>query len=181
MNTALALPRQPQAAAAASAFSLSPATRAIIGFAATAMSLACLYALARLAAGVAPDHPNLRDAAIMLHVATVLPAIPLGGYLLLARKGTQSHKQLGKLWVILMVATAISAIFIGGLDYFSWIHIFVPITLHGAWKTIATARAGNIAAHKSHLVGMYLGALMIPGIAAFAMPGRLVNTLVFGG
>lgn len=180
MTATIALPAaaRPQAA---STFSLAPATRIMVGFAATAMSLACLYALARLAAGLAPDHPNLRDVAIMLHVASVLPAIPLGAWLLLARKGTPRHKQLGKVWVALMVATAISAVFIGGIGHISWIHIFVPLTLHGAWKTVATARAGNMAAHKSHVVGMYLAALMVPGIAAFALPGRLMNTLVFGG
>lgn len=163
-----------------SAFDISPATRRLVGLAATLMCAACLYAFMRLAMGMAPAHPNLRDAAIMLHVSTVLPAIPLGAYLLLARKGTKRHKQLGKLWIALMVATALSAVFIKTSGHFSPIHIFVPLTLIGAWKTISTARAGNMTGHKKQIMGLYFGALMIPGIVAFALPGRLMNMLMFG-
>jgi uncharacterized membrane protein len=117
---------------------------------------------------------------VIIHVATVLPAIPLGGYLLLTRKGTTLHKRLGKLWLALMLITATSAIFIQSSGGFSFIHIFVPITFHAAWKTIATARRGDIKGHKNHLVLTYLTALMIPGIVAFALPGRLMNTMLLG-
>ncbi|GAA4044183.1 DUF2306 domain-containing protein [Parerythrobacter jejuensis] len=160
-------------------FDIGPITRGIVGTAAIAMSLACIIALARFAFGMAPDHPALRNIPVLIHVVTVLPAVPLGAYLLVAPKGTPMHKMLGKIWLSLMVITAIAITFIRGGTDFSWIHIFVPITLHGAWKTVATARAGKIAQHKSHLVGMYLGALMIPGIFSF-MPSRLMGTWLFG-
>jgi uncharacterized membrane protein len=90
------------------------------------------------------------------------------------------HKQLGKLWLVLMLVTATSAIFIQSSGGFSFIHIFVPITFHAAWKTIATARKGDIAGHKKHLTITYLTALMIPGIVAFALPGRLMNMMLLG-
>jgi uncharacterized membrane protein len=45
---------------------------------------------------------------------------------------------------------------------------------------MATARAGDIRAHKNHLVRTYLLALMIPGIAAFLVPGRLMNVMLLG-
>ncbi|MCR2834144.1 DUF2306 domain-containing protein [Parerythrobacter lacustris] len=160
-------------------FDIGPATRAIITAAAIAMSAACLFALMRFALGLAPAHPAMRNIAVVLHVVTVLPAVPLGAYLLLSRKGTPRHRQLGKLWVGLMVVTALAITFIRGGTDFSWIHIFVPLTLHGAWKTIVTARAGKIAEHKRHLVGMYLGALMIPGIFSF-LPDRMMGTWLFG-
>lgn len=159
---------------------IAPFTRSIVAIAATAMSLACFYALVRLALGIAPSHPNLREIAIVIHVATVVPSIPLGGYLLLTRKGTALHKQLGKIWVGMMVVTALSAIFIKTGGSFSFIHLFIPLTLFASWQVISTARAGKIAAHKKHILGMYLGALMIPGILAFALPSRLMNVLVFG-
>ena len=79
-----------------------------------------------------------------------------------------------------MLITATSAIFIQSTGGFSFIHVFVPITFHAAWKTIATARKGDIAGHKKHLVITYLTALMIPGIVAFALPGRLMNTMLVG-
>ena len=80
-----------------------------------------------------------------------------------------------------LAPTALSALFIRQANdgQFSPIHLFVPMTLHGAWKAISTARRGDIAAHKKGLIGFYLGALTIPGLFAF-MPGRLMATWLFG-
>jgi uncharacterized membrane protein len=164
-------------------FDISPRLRAIVTIAATSMSLAVAYALFRGFTGLAPSHPNTRDLAIVFHVATVIPAIPLGAYLLLAPKGTKWHKKLGKLWVALMVVTAISACFIGyggGLDFHvSPIHIFVPMTLSASYKLIATARRGDMKGHKKEILSLYLGALMIPGVVSMALPGRLMNVWLF--
>ncbi|MEP3421383.1 MAG: DUF2306 domain-containing protein [Erythrobacter sp.] len=164
-------------------FDISPRIRATVWIAATSMTLLTLYAVFRGLTGMAPSHPNARELAIILHVSTVLPAIPLGGYLLLAPKGTKWHKILGKLWVALMVATALSAVFIkwgGGLNFhFSFIHIFVPMTLWASYKLIATARRGDMVGHKKEILGLYLGALMIPGIVSMALPGRLMHVWLF--
>lgn len=180
--TAITLPftRKP-AAAAKPGFDLSPSTRTIVSLACFTMSFAALYAIARAALGLAPDVSYYwTKLPIMIHVAAVLPTIPLGGWLLLARKGTALHKSLGKLWMGLMIVTALSALFIQTSGHFSWIHLFVPITLHAAWKVIDTARKGDLKAHKTHLVRTYLTALLIPGIFAFAVPGRLMHVLLFG-
>ncbi len=165
----------------ASGFDLGPLGRAATGLVGVGFTSACLLAAIRFAAGIAPSHPNSVNLAVIVHVATVLPAVPLGAWLMLSRKGTPRHKQLGKLWLALMVLTALSALFIRQVNggQFSPIHLFVPLTLHGAWKAIATARRGDIAAHKKGLVGMYLGALTIPGLFAF-MPGRLMGTWLLG-
>ena len=160
-------------------FDIGPRLRLVILTAATAMSLAVTIALFRGLTGMAPEHPNIRSIAIVLHVATVLPAIPLGGYLLLARKGTARHKQLGKLWVGLMVTTALSALFIRTGGSFSFIHIFVPLTLWSSYKLVATARRGDMKAHRWEILTLYLGALMIPGIFSMALPGRLMNVWLF--
>lgn len=185
--TSVRLPALPEPAAKPrrpGPFDISPHMRALVMTVATGMSIAVLVALARGLTGIAPSHPNVRDLAIVLHIATVIPAIPLGGYLLLAPKGTRWHKQLGKLWVALMVVTALSACFIkygGGIDFHvSPIHIFVPLTLIISYKVIATARRGDIEGHKREILGLYLGALMIPGIAAFLVPGRLMNVMLLG-
>ena len=162
------------------AFALSPVARTLVSVAGFTMTFLCLIALGRGALEMVPQLVHYYKLPIIIHVATVLPCIPLGLYILLARKGTPRHRMLGKIWLLLMLATATSAIFIQSSGGFSFIHIFVPITFHAAWKTIATARKGDIAGHKKHLVFTYLAALMIPGIAAFAIPGRLMNVLMFG-
>lgn len=162
------------------AFAIGPIARSLVSVAGFAMTFLCLIALGRGALGLVPNLEFYNKLPIVIHVATVLPCIPLGLYVLLAGKGTPRHRMLGKVWLLLMLATATSAIFIQSSGGFSPIHIFVPITFHAAWKTVATARKGDIAGHKKHLVTTYLTALMIPGIAAFAIPGRLMNVMMFG-
>ncbi len=177
--TATALPLR--SADRANPFELGPLARAAVGVVGVGFTTVCALAAVRFAAGLAPDHAGTQSFAVMLHIATVVPAVPLGAWLMLSRKGTPRHKQLGKLWVALMVITALAALFIRQINGggFSPIHLFVPLTLHGAWKTIATARRGDIAAHKKALIGFYLGALTIPGLFAF-MPGRVMGTWLFG-
>ena len=118
--------------------------------------------------------------AVVIHVATVLPCVPLGAYLLLTRKGTSLHKRLGKVWVGLMVTTATAAIFIKSGGSFSFIHIFVPMTYIASYKIIATARRGDMKGHRYEVISLYLGALMIPGLFSMAIPGRLMNVWLFG-
>lgn len=180
--TGIALPfmSKPATAANPTAFEIGPIARSLVGFACVTMSFFCIVALGRAGLGLVDNLHHYAKLPIIIHVATVLPAIPLGGYVLLTRKGTPRHRLLGKIWLMLMLVTATSAIFIQSSGGFSFIHIFVPVTFHAAWKTIATARKGDIAAHKKHLVITYLAALMIPGIVAFALPGRLMNVMLLG-
>lgn len=179
--TAITLPFTARTAASAKpGFDIGPATRTAVSLACFTMSFAILWALSRWALGLAPDVGGYAKLPVIIHVAAVLPTIPLGGWLLLAKKGTAMHKQLGKVWMVLMLITATTAIFIQTSGSFSWIHLFVPLTFHAAWKVMQTARAGNIKAHKNHLVRTYLLALMLPGLAAFLVPGRLMHVLSFG-
>ena len=161
-------------------FDVSPRLRAIVLTLGVAMTAATVIALFRGFTGIAPAHGASRMVAVMIHVATVVPAIPLGAYLLLTRKGGKRHKQLGKLWVALMLATATSAIFIKTGGHFSPIHIFVPLTVIASYKIVATARRGDMKAHRYEVLSLYLGALMIPGIVSMAIPGRLMNVWLFG-
>lgn len=165
---------------AARSLDIGPVARTAVSLACFTMSFLVVIALGRAGLGMVENLHHYAKLPVIIHVATVLPAIPLGGWLLLARKGTALHRQLGKVWLALMLVTATSAIFIQSSGGFSFIHIFVPVTFHAAWKTIATARRGDIRAHKNHLVFTYLTALMIPGIVAFALPGRLMNVMLLG-
>ena len=164
----------------AGAMDLGPVTRAIVIIAGTAMSAVSVLAILRALFGFAPDLPHLGNAAVMFHVATVIPCVPLGLYLLAAPKGTRMHKQLGKLWIALMVVTATSTLFIHEGMALSWIHLFVPLTYRAAWLSVRKARRGDIKGHKAEIVSLFLTALMIPGIFAFALPGRLMNVMLLG-
>jgi uncharacterized membrane protein len=135
----------------------------------------------RAAAGLAPAAPAAPDGhelAFGVHLASVLPAIPLGLYVLLTRKDGTRQRMLGKLWMALMVSGALSALFIRHANYggFSWIHIFVPVTVLAA---IASARAGRISQHCRRVIAMYLDTLIVPVLFAFA-PGRVMWTWTFG-
>lgn len=169
------------AARPARPFDLSPPLRMLVMAAGGTMTLLALFTIAKVGVGVVPRYYVLKDMAVLTHLSTVIPALPLGLYLLLARKGTPRHRALGKLWLTLMVTAAMSALFIRQLNHgsFSFIHLFVPFTLIVVWRAIASARAGNIRAHRRHVVGLYLGALIIPGIFAM-MPGRLMGAWLFG-
>ncbi len=160
---------------------LSVASRIAAALGGGALGLLSLYALIRTATGLAPAAPSAHEVAVGVHLASVLPAIPLGLYLLLARKGGARHRLLGRIWMGLMVSTALSALFIRQLGHggFSWIHIFVPVTLVAAWAAISSARAGRIVQHRRRVLGMYLGALVVPGLFAFA-PGRVMWLWAFG-
>lgn len=178
--TAITLPFRTAAAQKPTRFDIGPAARTAVSLACFTMSFAVVVALGKAGLGMVDNLHHYAKLPIIIHVAAVLPTIPLGGWLLLARKGTALHRQLGKVWLVLMLITATSAIFIQTSGGFSWIHLFVPLTFHAAWKVMATARAGDIRAHKNHLVRTYLLALMIPGIAAFLVPGRLMNVMLLG-
>jgi len=160
-------------------FDVGRVTRGLVLAACATLSVASLWAIARGVSGVAPPHPNARLAAVIVHVSTVVPAIPLGAWLLLGRKGTPLHRLLGKAWIGLMLAAATAALFIRSSGTFSWIHIFVPLTYLGCWQVYRSAREGKIAEHRKHVVQLYLGALTIPGALAF-LSSRLMGTWLFG-
>ena len=164
----------------AGALDLGPLTKGLVIASGTLMTAICLLAIARAVLGLSGELPHLQNAVIVFHVATVIPCVPLGLYLLLAPKGTAMHKQLGKFWVALMVVTALSTLFIHDGMRLSWIHIFVPITLRAAYLIVAKARRGDIKGHRNEIVSLFLTALMIPGIFAFAIEGRMMNVMLFG-
>lgn len=121
--------------------------------------------------------------AVQIHVAAVLPAAVLGAYILLNRKGTPTHRLLGKIWMVLMVITSLSSFFIHQIDLFygfSPIHLLSVLVLVGAWRAISAARAHNIRAHRAAVIGMYFGGIVGAGLFTL-VPGRIMNAVVFSG
>jgi len=119
---------------------------------------------------------------IQLHAFAAIGALGLGIVQFVAPKGTIPHRMLGYIWVALMAVTAVAAIFIRQLNegQFSWIHIFVPITLFGIVELSIRARRGLTGKHCASAIGLFFGALIIPGAFTFA-PGRLMWDVFIGG
>lgn len=173
--SAIAKPLPPQA------FDLPRWLRIAAASAAMVLLALCTYAFLRWMLGFAPATPWVRDLALATHLITVVPAIPLGTYVILSRKGGARHKLLGKIWLSLMFVTAIATVFIRNVNHgqFSWIHLFTLLTFVAVPRAILSARQGNIAAHKNHLRNFFIGALVIAGLTAFA-PGRTMWQWAFG-
>ncbi len=157
------------------AFDLAPTTRIAMLAGGAVLCAASLAALVRLGLGLAPQTESARELAIVIHLATVIPAIPLGLLVFLGPKGTRTHRRLGLVWMGLMGITALSTLFIRHINdgSFSFVHLFVPLTLVGIVQAIVAARQGRIGDHKRHLVNLYFGALLVAGLFSF-LPGRLM-------
>lgn len=151
----------------------------LMTFALTVLGTLLLMALSNLATGHAHIRYETPPFALALHLATVIPALPLGAWVLWSQKGDARHKMMGRVWAVLMLITAITSFWLreisGGL---SPIHIFSVMTLFSIPRGIWLARQGRIAAHKRAMVSPYIG-LFVAGLFAF-VPGRLLGTLAFG-
>lgn len=125
---------------------------------------------------------------IQVHLASVVPAFVMGAWLFVAPKGGRRHRAVGKAYLALMVVAALSSVglhaqvgpsvTVGPLRL-GLLHLLVPLTLRGVWMAFHTIRRGDIQAHKRHMLGLYLGALVVAGLLSFA-PGRLLHRLCFG-
>jgi len=122
---------------------------------------------------------------VKIHLATVLPAFAIGTYqIFVSHKGAPLHRALGYLYLTLMSITAVTTLFIhqvnpGGPFGFSFIHLFVPLTLFGVVGAISGARTHNIARHRRSMIGLYVGGLLIAGGLTF-LPGRLMHEIFLG-
>ncbi|MEO6580730.1 MAG: DUF2306 domain-containing protein [Sphingomicrobium sp.] len=162
-------------------FDLPKWLRIAVASAATLLFGLCIYAVLRWMLGFSPETPRVRNVALATHLLTVIPAIPLGTYVILSRKGGARHKLLGKIWLSLMFVTAIATIFIRNINdgRFSWIHFFTLLTFVAVPQVIVSARQRKFQEHKKHVRNFFIGALVIAGVTAFA-PGRTMWQWAFG-
>ena len=123
---------------------------------------------------------------VQLHVFTVVPAFFLGTWLIFfSRKGARNHRSVGYVYLTLMTVTAITALFIHQIPAidivfgFGPIHIFSVVTLWGVVGALRGAWAHDIKMHRSSMLGVYIGGILIAGTFAF-LPGRIMHELVFG-
>jgi uncharacterized membrane protein len=122
---------------------------------------------------------------IKLHVAAVAAAVSIAPFQLLLPKGTAAHRALGRIFVGAMVAVCVSALFIldrpipPHLGPVSWLHLLALFTLWSLWRAIGAARSGEIARHRANMRGLVFGALAIPFVVAFSVPGRIMFRTFF--
>lgn len=119
------------------------------------------------------------------HLATVVPCFFLGAVLFIIKKGTSTHRTLGKVYMILMMITAGITLFMQAqvgprlFNHFGWIHSFSFLTLYLVPSAYLSIRRGDIKGHQRKMIGLYVGAIIIAGGFTF-FPGRYLYDLFFG-
>jgi uncharacterized membrane protein len=118
------------------------------------------------------------------HLATIVPAFVIGTSLLVMTKGTSRHKLLGKIYMILMLVTATITLFMPAevgpqvVGHFGFIHLFSLLVFYSVPTAYINAKRRNVKRHKSAMIGLYVGGILIAGSFAF-MPGRLLHGWLF--
>jgi uncharacterized membrane protein len=121
---------------------------------------------------------------MFLHLFTVVPCFVIGTTLLIIKKGTKIHKQMGRIYMVLMLFTATVTLFMPSeigptlLNHFGWIHLFSILTIYTVPTAYLAIKKGKVKVHKRKMVLLYFGALIIAGGFTFA-PGRYLNGLLF--
>lgn len=119
--------------------------------------------------------------AIQIHAGAALLATVLGTIVMLMAKGTRVHKAMGRVWLGLMLIVALSSFGITEIRMFgpySWLHGLSLFTLFALWGGFRAARKGNIAAHRSSMVWLYVLALLLTG-GFTLLPGRRMHAVIF--
>lgn len=132
-----------------------------------------------------PHWPDLhlffsQSPAMQAHVLAALGAVGLGAVLMLRRKGKTFHRIGGWVWSALLTTVALSSLFIfdltGAWSYLhlfsGWVMVFLPLA-------ILFARRRQVTRHRTMMMVLFYGSLLISGVLAF-LPGRLMWQLLFG-
>ena len=114
---------------------------------------------------------------ILIHLATALASVVVGGAMFLMKKGTPQHRLSGRVWVVLMAVTALVSFAIQTRGHFTWIHLLSLTVLVMLVRAISAVRNRNIRLHQRLVIGTYSG-LLIAGMFALA-PGRRLGSLVW--
>ncbi len=122
---------------------------------------------------------DLRGAAVVAHLVSVMLALPLGVSQLVLPKGTFRHRIVGYVWVGLMIFTALVSFSVHVINPggFSPIHLFSILTLVVAPLIVYRARRGEVAKHQRAVLGLMIGGLGIAGLFTF-LPSRALGMLV---
>ncbi|QDO96198.1 DUF2306 domain-containing protein [Ferrovibrio terrae] len=119
--------------------------------------------------------------AVHIHLAATILALALGAFMLIRRKGTVSHRALGWIWVVLMLTAATSSFWITGITgSYSPIHALSLLVLVLVPLAVLAIRRGKVKRHRMAMIGLFFGALVIPGLFTL-LPMRLLGRLMTEG
>lgn len=119
---------------------------------------------------------------VQLHAFAAMLAFAIGTVQLTRPKGGSWHRVLGYSWVAAMAVIAGSSFWINDINQwngFSLIHLLSIQVITTLPFAVWAARSGNIRAHRSGMISMFIGALVIAGAFTLA-PGRVMHDVVFG-
>jgi uncharacterized membrane protein len=111
---------------------------------------------------------------ILVHLSSAVAALVLGIGVFLRRKGSFSHRVLGRTWVGLMLVTAISTYWIRASGSFSWIHSLSAISIVALAFAVYFAITGNIRRHQRIMTAVFFVALVVAGVFTL-LPQRLLG------
>jgi uncharacterized membrane protein len=120
--------------------------------------------------------------AIPLHAFAAMAAFVLGLVQLLAPKGTLPHRTLGWIWVALMAVVVGSSFWIHEIRLvgpWSPIHLLSIFSLGMLVVGVLAARGHNVGRHKTTMVSIFAGALIVAGLFTF-LPGRIMHAVIIG-
>jgi uncharacterized membrane protein len=119
--------------------------------------------------------------AVHIHLAATILALALGIAMLVRRKGTGSHRLFGWTWVGLMLTAAVSSFWITGMrGGYSPIHALSLMVLVLVPLAVLAIRRGKVGTHRRAMIGLFFGALVIPGLFTL-LPGRILGRLMSEG
>lgn len=119
---------------------------------------------------------------IPVHAIAAIIAIIIGTVQLYMKKGGDTHKALGRVWVGLMLLVSFSSFFIHKIElwgHYSPIHLLSFWTIFSAVLAIYYVRVGNIKRHKQIMIALYGLALILTGLFTL-LPGRVMYQVLFG-
>jgi uncharacterized membrane protein len=142
------------------------------------LSAALVAAVLRRALAQGIEGLAIRDVWLAIHLASVIPAIPLGAMVLVRRKGDTSHRRLGRIWGGMMILAAASSFGLhGATGGLSWIHALSVLVLVTVTRGVVQAVRGRIAQHMRSMILVYAGLVVAGGFTL--LPGRLLGTWLF--
>lgn len=124
---------------------------------------------------------------IAIHITFATTAILVGPLAIYARMGpvqrVRFHRAFGYTWVSSMLGAAVTGLFIR--DYqlpnilgYTPIHLFIPITLIGFWRSFSYLRMGNIKGHQITMLCLYFFACVVTGLFTL-LPSRYLGNLLW--
>jgi uncharacterized membrane protein len=115
---------------------------------------------------------------VLLHLGFALVALVLIPVAQLARRLGISHRLAGRAAAGAMAAAAFTSLFL--LDHgVTPLHLLAVIMLVSLLRAVLAIRRGHVARHRTAML-ICAASLLVAGVAAVAVPGRLLHAALLG-